>query len=63
MVVVESEAIATVGVGEGTIPPILEFHHQLGTDFVGWSHPKDRFFHQFGQKRAPLNSVSSANYG
>ena len=32
VVVVESEAIGIVGVGEGTIPPILEFNHQLGID-------------------------------
>ena len=32
VVLVESEAIGTVGVGEGTIPPILEFNHQLGID-------------------------------
>jgi len=32
VVVVESEAIGTVGVGEGTIPPILEYNLQLGID-------------------------------
>src|SRR5438105_1667530 len=32
IVLVESEAIGTVGVGEGTIPPILEFMAQLGID-------------------------------
>ncbi len=32
IVLVESEAIGTVGVGEGTIPPILEYNLQLGID-------------------------------
>ena len=32
VVLVESEAIGTVGVGEATIPPILEFNHQLGIE-------------------------------
>ena len=32
IILVESEAIGIVGVGEGTIPPILEFNEQLGID-------------------------------
>jgi tryptophan halogenase len=75
IVLVESEAIGTVGVGEGTIPPILEFNHQLGLDeaeylrathatyklgieFVGWTEPGQRYFHQFGEIGRPLNGVS-----
>ncbi|MBV9529036.1 tryptophan halogenase family protein [Sphingomonas sp.] len=74
IVLVESEAIGTVGVGEGTIPPILEFNtmlgideaqflrethatYKLGIDFVGWTRPGDRYFHQFGQIGRPLNGV------
>jgi tryptophan halogenase len=75
IVLVESEAIGTVGVGEGTIPPILEFNHQLGLEeaeylratnatyklgieFVGWTEPGHRYFHQFGEIGRPLNGVS-----
>lgn len=32
IVLVESDAIGIVGVGEGTIPPVLEFNHQLGLE-------------------------------
>src|SRR3954463_10612638 len=32
LVLIASEAIGTVGGGEGTIPPILEFNLQLGLD-------------------------------
>lgn len=41
IVLVESEAIGIVGVGEGTIPPILEFNHQLGlneADYLRATH-------------------------
>lgn len=75
VVVVESEAIGTVGVGEGTIPPILEFNHQLGIDeaeflretkatyklgieFVNWTRPDHRYFHQFGTIGRPLSGIS-----
>lgn len=74
IVLVESEAIGTVGVGEGTIPPIVEFNHQLGIDeaeylrashatyklgieFVDWTEPGHRYFHQFGEIGRPLNGV------
>ena len=74
IVLVESDAIGIVGVGEGTIPPILEFNLQLGLDegeflrethatyklgieFVDWTRPGERYFHQFGQIGRPLNGV------
>lgn len=74
IVLVESEAIGIVGVGEGTIPPILEFNLQIGLDedafvrethaayklgieFVGWTKPGERYFHQFGKIGRPLNGV------
>jgi tryptophan 7-halogenase len=74
IVLVESDAIGIVGVGEGTIPPILEFNLQLGLDeaaflrethatyklgieFVDWTTPGERYFHQFGQIGRPLNGV------
>ena len=74
IVLVESEAIGTVGVGEGTIPPIQEFNLQLGLDeaeflrethaiyklgieFVDWTVPGERYYHQFGQIGRPLNGV------
>lgn len=74
IVLVESEAIGTVGVGEGTIPPILEYNLQLGIDegeflrethaayklgieFVDWTKPGERYFHQFGHIGRPLNGV------
>jgi tryptophan halogenase len=72
IVLVESDAIGIVGVGEGTIPPILEFNHQLGLDeaeylratqatyklgieFIDWTEPGQRYFHQFGEIGRPLN--------
>jgi len=74
IVLVESDAIGIVGVGEGTIPPIVEFNHQLGIDeaeylrashatyklgieFVDWTEPGQRYFHQFGEIGRPLNGL------
>ena len=45
---IESEEIGTVGVGEATIPPLHDFNHALGIEFVNWAHQGDRYIHPFG---------------
>jgi len=48
VVLVESDAIGTVGVGEATIPPFRTMHLKLGISFENWRSVGHDYIHSFG---------------